>query len=460
MKTMNGENALDGSGNKSVDLFYNIGSSRNSQESILQLFKESLVNDPTTTGAILAWARDARSGAGERLTFRNLLRKLIGMDKSLAEKLIRLAPQLGRYDDLRSALNTPLQKVALEEWAKGLEEGNELAYKWVNVKKDTLLRDHLGLNSKDFRKKIVAGRPSIVEKKMCANEWKDIDYNKVPSVAMNKHSKAFRKNDEDRFDSWVNSDVTEVKASVLYPYQVYKTSREDNALASKQWKAMTMEIGANILPMIDVSGSMMDPASNNVSCLEVAVSLGVYIAQKNTGSFQNKVITFSETPEMVELPQTDNVRDVFYAVERTDWGMSTNFQTAYQLILDQALQFRVSQDELPEYLVVLSDMQMNEATEGGYGWSSQRDVPQFETAYGKMKKAFADHGYTIPKVIFWNLNASYGNFPSTSTEEGVAMVSGFSPFIMKAIVDADLDRISPQSIMESTIEKYVKLIED
>jgi hypothetical protein len=103
-------------------------------------------------------------------------------------------------------------------------------------------------------------------------------------------------------------------------------------------------------------------------------------------------------------------------------------------------------------------MQMNEATEGGYGWSSQRDVPQFETAYGKMKKAFEDAGYTIPKVIFWNLNARYGTFPSTSEQEGVAMVSGFSPFIMKAIADADLSRITPQAIMETTIEKYVKLI--
>jgi hypothetical protein len=461
VKTANGENALDGTGNKSVDLFYNIGSARNSQERVEELFKDSLKSDPITTGAILAWARDARGGAGERFTFRNLLRKLIGMDKKLAEKLIRLAPQLGRYDDLRSALNTPLQDVALEAWKNGLEDGNELAYKWVNIKKDNLLRKHLGLSPREFRKKIVSGRPNIVEKKMCAKEWSGIEYEKVPSVAMNKHKKAFRKNDSERFEKWV-SDKTEVKASVLYPYQIMKTSYTDDALATKQWNALNMTISKNIIPMIDVSGSMSSAhATSSISCMEVAVSLGVFLAQKNTGSFANKVITFSNNPFVYRLPSNPtSIKNVFNKVMNTGIGYNTDFQKAYQALLNEAIQNNAPQEQLPEYIVVLSDMQMEQATSSQYGWSSQYEVPQFGTAYEKMKSAFTDAGYVIPKVIYWNLNASYGNFPTTSIQDGVALVSGFSPFVMKAIVDANLSKITPQAIMESTIEKYVKLIEN
>ena len=142
-QTMNGENALSGTGRETVDLFFNIGSARNAQERVEGLFDKALQSEPELTAAILAWARDARGGAGERETFRNLLRKLIKVDQKLATKLLKLAPTLGRFDDLRSGFNTSLEDVAVKIWADAIEEGNELAHKWVNIKKDHRLRKHM-----------------------------------------------------------------------------------------------------------------------------------------------------------------------------------------------------------------------------------------------------------------------------------------------------------------------------
>jgi hypothetical protein len=466
-QTMNGENALSGTGRETVDLFFNIGSARNAQERVEGLFDKALQSEPELTAAILAWARDARGGAGERETFRNLLRKLIKVDQKLATKLLKLAPTLGRFDDLRSGFNTSLEDVAVKIWADAIEEGNELAHKWVNIKKDHRLRKHMKMSNKEFRKKIVAGRPNIVEKKMCGKEWVDITYEHVPSVCMKKNANVFRTHDGKRFDSWINDGDAKVNASVLFPHQIYQTWKQglysnDNSaqLASKQWKALEMEIGANILPMVDTSSSMDCTASKGVTCMEVAISLGAFLAQKNTGSFKNKFLTFSEKSTLQDLPETDDVGQVFESLRRSDWGMSTNFQSAYQAILNEAVQSQIPKEQMPEYLVVLSDMQFDEATGNNRGAWRQVDVPSYETAFGKMRVAFEQSGYEIPKVIFWNLNAGYDNYPSSSTQDGVALVSGFSPFVMKAVVDADLDRISPESIMVTTVEKYQKMIAD
>jgi len=459
--TQNGENALSVTGRSSVDLFFNIGSARNAQERIVELFDKSFSEEPLITAAILAWARDARGGAGERDTFRNLLRKMIKTNPQLATKLIKLAPQLGRFDDLRSAFNTSLEPVAVEVWAKAIESGNELAHKWVNIKKDHRLRKHMKLSNKDFRIKIVSGRPNIVEKKMCANEWDQITYEHVPSVCMKKNSKTFKKHDTVRFDSWLNNDEAKVNASVLYPYQIYQTwLKGESTLASKQWEALKMEIGANIIPMVDTSSSMNCPASKGVSCMEVAISLGVFLAQNNTGMFRNKFLNFSDRSTLHHLPETKNVGEVFTYVNRVEWGGTTNFENAYQSLLNEALHYKMPADKMPEYIVVLSDMQFNQATGNHHGFWNHPKTTVPETAFEKMKTRFENSGYKLPKIIFWNLNAQFDNFPTTSTQDNVALVSGFSPFVMKAIVEANLEKITPEAIMVSTVAKYQKMIEE
>jgi hypothetical protein len=463
MSTINGENDLQTTGDNTVDLFYNIGSARGAKERVEGIFDKSFSQDPTTTAAILAWSRDIRGGAGERETFRNLTRKLIKTNPKIGEKILRITPKIGRYDDLNVGLNTSIQHVALQEWQKGLDANNELAYKWVNIKKDNILRKHLGLTPKQFRNKIVAGRPSIVEKKMCAKKWSNIEYPKVPSVCMKKHSKAFSRNDGQRFESWINDTTAKVNASALYPYQIYQTCvNGEHALADKQWKALNIPMNASILPMIDVSGSMGSAnASKGVTCMDVSISLGTYISQNSKGFFKNKMLTFDTASKVLNLPVGKPIKEVFSYVLGTPWGGSTNFESAYTSILSEAIAAKVPQDQMPEYIVVLSDMQFNEATNTtSYYGSSKVKFEKYDTAHAKMKKSFETAGYVLPKVIYWNLNAQYDSYPTCSQEEQVALVSGFSPFVMKSIVEANLNSISPKAIMNSTIEKYRTMLDE
>jgi hypothetical protein len=452
MKTTNGENALDTTSDNSVDLFFAIGASRNNQEAIKGLFEKAMKKDPLVASAVVSWSRDARKGAGERKTFRTLLSELITIDEDLAKKVIDMIPEIGRYDDLRVANGTALEDHAINVWKKGLDENNELAYKWVNIKKDNNLRKSLGLTPRLFRKKIVAGRPNIVEKKMCGNKWDEINYPQVPSVCMKKNSKAFRKHDGKRFEEWVDDTNQKVNASVLFPHQVYQTyTSGDHKLANKMWDNMKLDVSGNMLPIIDVSGSMSCPASQGVTCLDVSISLGTYIAQKNNGAFKNKAITFSETPKLINIPST-SASDAFSFVRRLEWGYTTNLESAYSLLLREAKKFNVTQKDLPEYLLILSDMQFNEATGNGYSYQAQKT----DTSFEKMKKAFNSCGYELPTIIYWNLNANYNNFPTSETQENVCLVSGFSPFVLEAITKANLNSITPKNIMLNVIEPYLK----
>jgi hypothetical protein len=70
-------------------------------------------------------------------------------------------------------------------------------------------------------------------------------------------------------------------------------------------------------------------------------------------------------------------------------------------------------------------------------------------------RKYADAGYSMPNIVFWNLNA-HDNVPAKFNENGVALVSGFSPAIVKGVLAADLDDFTPEAIMLKTImsERY------
>jgi hypothetical protein len=458
-KTTNGENAHGDLVNKNVELFYGIGSARHNQEGITASFKEALTENADVASAVLAWARDARNGAGERLTYRTLLKELIVQDKAKAEKLVKLTPTLGRFDDLRSAFGTELQEDAVQTWIAELHKGNELAYKWVNIKKDKELRIAMGFgdNRKAFRKHIVKGRPNIVENKMSSQKWDTIEYPKVPSKAMNRYGKAFKNHDANRFDAWVNQPTSKVNASVLYPYDVYKVRElQDPALLRKQWDAIPLEASANILPIVDTSSSMNSPAGCGLSCKDMAVSLGTFIAMRNKGSFVNKFMSFNEEPRVHVIDPNDTLPTIFNKVLHADWGGCTNFHKSYLLLLDMAIMNKTPQADMPKYILVLSDMQFNES-QGHSSFNYNQQVSKLDTGFEKMAQAFKLAGYDMPKIIFWNLSKT-DNFPTASDEEGVAMVSGFSPKILTSILKDQLSTITPESVMMDTIKPYQDML--
>jgi hypothetical protein len=355
--------------------------------------------------------------------------------------------KIGRFDDLVAVFGTPLEKDAITQWADAMKAGNLLAFKWCNIKKAKKLREHFGMSPKDFRKFVVNGRKGIIETLMSEKKWDEINYPHVPSVAMSRYTKAFTKNDGTRFSAFANDKTAKVNSAVLFPYDILRglNASGDDVLARKQWDAMKLDTQASLIPVIDVSGSMSGcRAAGQITCMDAAVALGVFLSMKNKGAFQNTFINFSETPTIHRINPRANLSTIFRDVMRSQWGGSTNFKAAYKEILRHAVAAKATQDELPKYIVVLSDMQFNDCGGG--------------TSFEDMAKEFKAHGYTLPTIVFWCMNSMYGNFPTTAQKGNVAMVSGFSPAVLKAVLSANISAISPKNIMEEAIKPYRDLL--
>jgi len=462
-QTSNGAVALKSTGSALVNFFFNVGAARDARKAvkakgakinpipkgIVTNFEDAYLANKEVAAAILVWSRDIRHrGAGERNVFRGLVKELVKIDSELAEKVLRLIPSVGRYDDLQVFYGTVLQTQACQLWSDALMAGNAIAFKWAD-RSDKVLRTFMGFkNEGDFRKFISKGRAgSIVEAKICAKNWEAIEYGKLPSVAGARLAKAFKKNDTTRYTAFINDKNTTVNAKALFPHDVYRTFRYGGQAdaASKIWNNLPkLEVAGNILVMADVSGSMQCPASGMIQCIDIAVSLGAYLAQNNTGRYRNQMLTFSDTPTLVSVPESKNIKEVFDFINRMEWGNSTNFEGAFEAILKDALKHKVPAKDMPSHILVLSDMQFNPSARG-----------KDKTVHHKLKETYAKHGYELPNVVYWNLNAG-GNYPTVNNEHGVALVSGFSPQVLTAVLTAK--SFTPVDIMNEAIAPFLEMV--
>ena len=448
-RTANGMKARKSSANAVVDLFYNIGASRG--KDIVPAFTAAYVADRELALRIALWARDARSGAGERELFRSILKHLEKTDKDAALALLKRVPELGRWDDIFVFTDKDLKSAAYTMLGDALREKNGLAAKWTPRKGEVAreVREFFGMSPKFYRKSLVA-LTKVVETQMCAKDWDNINFSHVPSVAASRYKKAFNRNTT-KFAEYVASlvkgdDATvKVNAGAIFPYDVLKNvaygsfDKTETDLIVKQWEALPNYVGdANILPLVDVSGSMSCSAGKNtkVSCMDVAVSLGLYLAEKNTGKFKDTFLTFSDKPELMTLK--GNVVQKMAQMVKSDWGMSTNLHAAFSKILDVAVKNEVPQSEMPEMVLILSDMQFNAC------------VKHDSSAMEMIERKFKAAGYSVPQVVFWNLNSS-DNVPVKADKTGAALVSGFSPAITKALLAADMNEFTPEGIMLKTV---------
>lgn len=449
--TNNGASTHSTTYNSCLDLFSSIGASRNNQEGIKETFNKAFKEDSLKATAILAYARDIRhNGAGERAVFRTLAKELVSKDMSLAIKLCKLIPELGRWDDMKVFYGTSLEKLASTLWADAILREDVLAAKWAK-REDKLLQVALNMNEAKLRKTLSSIRKAhIPEAKMCAKQWDQIEYDKLPSVCGLRSAKAFRRNDGERYQEFLDSKETKVNVSVAFPHDVYRVYKSgDYHVADKYWTNLPdLGIEGNILPVVDVSGSMLCTASGSIRCIDISVSLGVYLAQHIKGNFQNVMFTFSEKPTLVILPKTDKTKDLFSFTERMNWGMSTNIQKMYEELLRMAIKVNATNKDMPKALLILSDMEFNQCN-GSFKENKQ-------TILENMREKFNDAGYKLPTIIFWNLNAQYDNFPSMSQEEGVALIAGFSPNIIKPILNGEI--ITPISVMNRSIAPFIEML--
>ncbi len=442
--TTNGAVTNISSLNKNVDLFFLAGASRG--KDITPTFAGALAEDTEVAVRILQWARDARGGAGERNTFRQLFGYLIKTELELARRILPKVSELGRWDDLLITVGTNLEKDAFDLIANALVvEKNGLCAKWMPRQGEVAakIRNHMKYSPKAYRKLLV-GLSNTVEQKMCAQDWANIEYAHVPSVAAARYQKAFLKHDNIGYTAYKNALVAgtaTINASAIFPYDVIRALRNgDTTVASAQWSALPDYLDATkerILPVVDVSGSMGVAVSGSVTAMDVAISLGLYLSERNTGVFKDKFITYSENPKIQSV--SGDLTHRYNQMQRADWGMSTNIAAVFDQILSAAITHKVSEDQMPTKVLILSDMEFNQCIRG------QNSV----SAFSYIQRSYQDAGYNVPQLVFWNINGRAGNSPVRYDETGTALVSGFSPSIVKSVLGGD--DLTPLNVMLKTV---------
>jgi len=441
--------------------------------------------NPLDTLKLIFQTRDCRGGKGEKHLFKICMYWLLLNHPEVLEKNLPHVPTFGTWKDLLALIGTPMENAALDLYADQLQkdlaaantplaEGEKkknsvsLAIKWAPTeghKDDRATKAAHKLASKltggsktalrDYRKVYVSPLRKhlrVTETFMCANEWDKIPYSGVPSRCMNISKKAFTKHDADRFNQFladVAAGKTTIKGTQLFPHELvqqYKGSTPIDPVIEEQWKVIvnqcrTLGSLSSSIIISDVSGSMSGVP------MEVSVALGLLISELTAPPFKDLVITFHENPTFHQV-KGNNLCERVKNLRAAPWGGTTNFQAVFDMILEKAKQNNLPQQAMPKRLFVISDMQFNSADGGG----------KFTTNHQRIKEKYAAAKYDMPTIIYWNVSAAGGDFPVTWNDQGVGMVAGFSPSIMKSILEAG-DLPSPLDIMNTAIhsERYAVL---
>ncbi len=455
VETTNGMTANATTLNECVNLFFQIGAMRGKDKnSLLQMFAKAYVENPLVATKVLFWVRDVRGGAGERQIFKDIIEYLAENASNTVRKNLALIPEFGRWDDVLPLIGTEVETDVIDLIKTALDNGDGLCAKWMprKGKVANAIRKSFKVSPKVYRKTLVE-LTSVIETAMCAKDYDSVDYSKLPSVASSRYQKAFQKNDEVKYNAYRESlekGEAKVNAGAVYPYDIIKSINQggDKVVSSKQWESLPNFMDGTeerILPVVDVSGSMGVSVgdNDNLSCMDVAVSLGMYISERNEGNFKDAFITFDSHPQLQYL-KGDLVQRL-KQLKNADWGMSTNIQAVFELILTQAKMFNIPQDKMPTKVLILSDMQFNQATNSRWGNGTDWNP----SAQDMIETLYEEAGYKKPDIIYWNLSASMSNFPVEFNKMGTAMVSGFSPSILKSLLSGA--SMNPESIMMETV---------
>lgn len=455
-----------------LDLFATIGALRSAEDQeIISRFQGAFAEDPDLAMKTLFFARDVRGGLGERKVFRVAMKWLAENAPASVRKNLPYIAEYGRWDDLLALMGTACEKDALNLIKNQLDKdymamdmGDEVSLlaKWLpsvnasnveTVRMAKRIARFLGMDDAAYRKMLVKLRERIriIENNLREKDY-SFDYSKQPSKAMYKYRKAFLRNDGDRygdFMSKVSKGEAKLNVGTLTPYDIIapffesKVSGAERKAIDATWNSQIDFAGSeNALVVIDGSGSMYVPLQPRPAA--VALSLGIYFAERNTGAFKNHFITFSEKPQLVEIKGKDIWEKVNYCHKYNEVA-NTNIQKVFELILRAAVKNKVPQSEMPSTLYIISDMEFDYCTKGA-------DLTNFEYA----KKIFAEAGYQLPRVVFWNVTSRTKQQPVTMNEQGVALVSGCSPRIFGMLSSGNL---SPMGYMLDILgtERYAKI---
>lgn len=411
---------------------------------------------------LLGVVRDPRRGMGERAMFRGVLYDLFRDQCLDLRHLGEVVAEYGRWDDLvaifakvkigkkflAEIMNKQLQ-ADMKAMARG--ESVSLLAKWLPKEnassKETkrvakALMRYMKIRPKRYRKMLSAlrGYLKVVERDMSAKRWEEIDYEIVPSLAMHKYREAFLRHDESRFSNYLDDVLTgkrKINAGVANPATLIANYEDDSAVA--QWNALPkVELAKPILPIVDVSGSMMTPAGGGAQCIDVAMALGILLSEANTGPYKDIILPFSSTPSIIDLSGLD-IREKVIKVSNAEWGNSTNIAAALRLILKLAIDAGMPKDSVLPDLVVFSDMEFDVCQ----SWAESVDCVLTETVFETLTTEYERAGFKLPKVIFWNLSSNGRTLlPIKENDLGIIELSGYSQHLFEMLTSNDFDPLT------------------
>ena len=433
-----------------LDLFATVGTLRSaSDREIVSRFQRAWGEDRDLVVRTLFYARDIRGGLGERRVFRVLLKYLAQAEPETVRRNLRAVAEYGRWDDLLELIGTPCERDLMVLIAEQLredlrrDENGEpvsLLAKWlpsVNASNQDAVRmaktiaRALDMTDAAYRKMLtrLRTRIRILENNLRERDY-TFDYQAQPSRAMFVYRRAFLRNDEERYRAFMDQ-VAAGKATLhtasVNPCDLvqqaldFRGTPAERQVLDTTWNALeNFTDGRNALCVVDTSGSMF--WMGKPVPFAVAMSLGLYFAERNTGAFRNHFITFSEHPRLIEIKGRDLVDRVNYCETFSECA-NTNIQAVFELVLNAAVANRVPQKELPETLYIISDMEFDSC-------SRNADLSNFEYA----RLLYARHGYKLPNLVFWNVQSRNVQQPVTKDERGVALVSGYTPRLFTQVV--------------------------
>ena len=379
--------------------------------------------------------RDPRYGLGKRDLGRRLMK--------LSDVSLNNVVKAGRFDDIFTVFG--LSKEVLDYAKKEIEAGNELVKKWMprysskNLMLARAIAKYWGMTKQEYGHFI---KCNTTENKLSRKNTNEIEFEHVPSLAMLKYYKRFS-NGEDtaaRFKKYledVKSGKKDLKVSTSTVYDIYRNA---NSIDPDLFFEKIEKISGNWLPIVDTSGSMWDENDS----IGKALSIGHYLA-KCSNYAPDTVVSFSKHPQLIKLGITPDRHDNNYWCGRLVNGESKYAKEIRSMYTGDftntdfgaVMNLLKGLDDVPEYLVVLSDMEFDR----GSHQSKQ-----------ELQKIWKDNGYKT-KIVWWNFNSRSVTAPEMDNE-GNIFLSGYSPMLLK-FLEAGFDG---EKFLNKLLDQYGKAI--
>jgi hypothetical protein len=460
--TENGAIGYRSTGKAIVDLNFSVPFLRGADDrAIISMFLKAYGEDKTLALKWLFFARDVREGLGERRLFRVIVNYFGKAEPDEIRHLLKYFHVYGRWDDLCSLLNTSLQvdvldyiKYQLIADKGAMKRGAPISLlaKWLpsintsskkTVAMGRMIAKYLNMTERDYRKTLseLRGYVSIVEILMSNRDWGNINYETVPSQANLRYSNAFMRHDKERRSNFLNAltkGEVKINAGTLYPHDIVHKYSAIYGLYSDEldetieglWKSLPnlVDPASRTIVVADGSGSMVSNIpGTRVSALSVANALAIYFAERLVGEFENKYITFSENPRLVDLSGANSLLGKLIIASHHNEIANTNIYAVFLLILKTAIDNHMKQEEMPANILIISDMEFDSCSSYSH------------KLFKKISDEYDGAGYKLPRIVFWNVNSRSGTIPLTENDRGVALVSGFSINIAKMVMSGQLD---------------------